>query len=123
MYPDPGLPDLPLDDPVHRRQAGADRAQHGNEFSLHRRPGAVADHAKTSLIILNSPDNPCGGATPQEEVAKLAAGLARHPNVAVMSDEIYSQMLYGGRQHESFLRYPEIRDRLIVSTAGPRPTP
>ena len=31
-----------------------------------------------------------------------------------MSDEIYSQMLYGGREHESFLRYPEIRDRLIL---------
>jgi aspartate/methionine/tyrosine aminotransferase len=31
-----------------------------------------------------------------------------------MSDEIYSQMLYGGRKHESFLRYPEIRDRLIL---------
>jgi aspartate/methionine/tyrosine aminotransferase len=52
---------------------------------------------KTSLIILNSPGNPCGGAAPKEEVAKLAAGLAKFPNVAVMSDEIYSQMLYGGR--------------------------
>ena len=41
--------------------------------------------------------------------SKLVAGLEKHPNVAVMSDEIYSQMLYGGREHESFLRYPEIR--------------
>ena len=31
-----------------------------------------------------------------------------------MSDEIYSQMLYGGREHESFLRYPQIKDRLIM---------
>jgi aspartate/methionine/tyrosine aminotransferase len=31
-----------------------------------------------------------------------------------MSDEIYSQMLYGGREHVSLLQYPEIRDRLIV---------
>ncbi|MDX1782198.1 MAG: aminotransferase class I/II-fold pyridoxal phosphate-dependent enzyme, partial [Thalassovita sp.] len=32
----------------------------------------------------------------------------------LMSDEIYSQMLYGGRQHVSLLNYPEIRDRLIM---------
>jgi aspartate/methionine/tyrosine aminotransferase len=69
---------------------------------------------KTSLIILNSPGNPCGGTASKAEIAKLIAGLEMHPNVAVMSDEIYSQMLYGGREHESFLRYPSIRDRLIV---------
>ena len=69
---------------------------------------------KTSLIILNSPNNPCGGAVSAEEVKRLVAGLEKHPHVAVMSDEIYSQMLYGGRKHESFLRYPEIRDRLIM---------
>ncbi len=34
--------------------------------------------------------------------------------MTVLSDEIYSQMLYGGRKHESFLRYPQIRDRLIL---------
>ena len=51
---------------------------------------------------------------PAAEVKKLIAGLAKHPHVAVMSDEIYSQMLYDGRQHESFLKYPEIRDRLII---------
>ncbi len=41
---------------------------------------------------------------------KLVAGLVKHPDVALMSDEIYSQMLYGGRKHESLLKYPEIRD-------------
>uniref|UniRef100_UPI00101AEA29 pyridoxal phosphate-dependent aminotransferase n=1 Tax=Roseovarius nitratireducens TaxID=2044597 RepID=UPI00101AEA29 len=34
--------------------------------------------------------------------------------VAVLSDEIYSRMLYGGRDHVSLLQYPEIRDRLIM---------
>ena len=51
---------------------------------------------------------------PADEVRRLVAGLTKHPNVAVLSDEIYSQMLYGGRKHESLLRYPEIRDRLIL---------
>jgi aspartate/methionine/tyrosine aminotransferase len=68
----------------------------------------------TRLMILNSPANPTGGVTPKAEVDKLVAGLAAHPQVAVLSDEIYSTMLYGGRTHTSLLQYPEIRDRLIV---------
>jgi aspartate/methionine/tyrosine aminotransferase len=68
----------------------------------------------TRLIILNTPANPTGGVTPRAEVDKLAAGLAHHPQVAVMSDEIYSQMLFDGREHASLLHYPELRDRLIM---------
>jgi aspartate/methionine/tyrosine aminotransferase len=68
----------------------------------------------TRLIIINSPANPTGGVTPKAEIDKLVAGLAKHPNVALLSDEIYSQMLYGGREHVSLLNYPEIRDRLIM---------
>jgi aspartate aminotransferase len=69
---------------------------------------------KTRLIIINSPANPTGGATPEAEVVKLAKGLANHPDVAVLSDEIYSEMLYGGRKHVSLLRFPELRDRVIM---------
>jgi aspartate aminotransferase len=68
----------------------------------------------TRLIIINSPANPTGGVTPKQEIDKLVAGLAKHPHVALLSDEIYSQMLYNGRPHVSLLNYPEIRDRLIV---------
>src|SRR6056300_912765 len=68
----------------------------------------------TRLIIINSPANPTGGVTPKAEIDKLVAGLAKHPHVALLSDEIYSQMLYGGREHVSLLNYPEIRDRLIL---------
>ncbi len=68
----------------------------------------------TRLIILNSPANPTGGVSPREEVDKLVEGLTRHPQVAVLSDEIYSQMLYDGRAHASLLHYPEIRDRMIL---------
>ncbi|MCZ6497006.1 MAG: pyridoxal phosphate-dependent aminotransferase [Alphaproteobacteria bacterium] len=68
----------------------------------------------TRLIILNSPANPTGGVTPRAEVDKLVAGLERHPQVAVLSDEIYGQMLYDGRPHASLMHYPEIRDRVIL---------
>ena len=69
---------------------------------------------RTRLIIINSPANPTGGVTPKAQIDKLVAGLAQHPHVALLSDEIYSQMLYGGRAHVSLLQYPEIRDRLIL---------
>ena len=51
---------------------------------------------------------------PRAEIDRLVAGLMDHPHVALMSDEIYSNMLYGGRDHVSLLQYPEIRDRLIL---------
>ncbi len=69
---------------------------------------------RTRVIILNSPANPTGGVTPKDEIDRLAAGLEDHPQVAVLSDEIYSQMLYGGRAHASLLAYEHLRDRVIL---------
>ena len=68
----------------------------------------------TRLIILNSPANPTGGVVPRAEFDQLVAGLQDHPQVFVMSDEIYSRMLYDGREHVSLLEYPSIRDRVIL---------
>jgi aspartate/methionine/tyrosine aminotransferase len=52
--------------------------------------------------------------TPRVEIEKLVKGLAAHPNVAILSDEIYDVMTYDGEKHCSLLQFPEIRDRLIV---------
>jgi aspartate/methionine/tyrosine aminotransferase len=114
LYPDPGFP-------IYRSMIQYTGAKpvpiallEKNGFAFTADQVLAQITPKTSLIILNSPNNPCGGAVPTEEVKRLVAGLEKHPHVAVMSDEIYSQMLYGGRKHESFLRYPQIRDRLIL---------
>jgi len=114
MYPDPGFP-------IYRSMIEYTGArpvpialEEENEFAFTADQVLSQITPRTSLIILNSPNNPCGGAVPAEEVKRLVAGLERHPHVAVMSDEIYGQMLYGGRRHESLLRYPEIKDRLIL---------
>jgi aspartate aminotransferase len=69
---------------------------------------------RTRLIIINSPANPTGGVVPRYELDRLVAGLERHPQVAVLSDEIYGEILYDGAAHTSLLRYPSIRDRLIL---------
>jgi len=69
---------------------------------------------RTRLIILNSPSNPTGGVVPKTEIDKLVAGLEAYPDAVILSDEVYSWILYGGREHVSLLNYPEIRDRLIL---------
>ncbi len=114
MYPNPGFP-------IYEsmiRYSGATpvpvalEEAKGFAFSAESVLSRITE--RTSLIIVNSPANPTGGVTPKEEMDKLAEGLEKRPRTAVLSDEIYSNMLYGGRRHASFLQYPELRDRLIV---------
>jgi aspartate aminotransferase len=114
LYPDPGFP-------IYRSMiefTGARpvpipmREENGFAFSAEETLSLMTP--ATRLIILNSPANPTGGVTPKAEVDKLVAGLARFPDVAVMSDEIYDQMVYDGETHVCLLSYPSIRDRLIL---------
>ncbi|WP_421906862.1 pyridoxal phosphate-dependent aminotransferase [Mameliella sp.] len=114
MYPNPGFP---IYESVIKYSGAtpvpvALKEENDFAFSAEEVLGQITE--KTRLIIINSPANPTGGVTPKEEIDKLVAGLADHPHVALMSDEIYSNMLYGGREHVSLLNYPEIRDRLIL---------
>ncbi len=114
MYPDPGFPiyrsmieftgATPIPVPI--------REENGFGFSADETLGLITP--KTRLIILNSPANPCGGVTPKPEIDAFVAGLEAWPDVAVMSDEIYDQMLYDGEAHVSLLSYPELQDRLIL---------
>ncbi len=114
MYPDPGFPiyrsmieftgAIPVPIPV-REEAG---------FAFSGEETLSLINGKTRLIILNSPANPTGGVTPRAEVETLVAGLESHPDVAVLSDEIYDSMTYDGEAHTSLLTFPEIGDRLII---------
>ena len=114
LYPDPGFP-------IYRsmiQYSGAEavpialKEENGFAFDAETVLGQITE--RTSLIILNSPGNPTGGAVPKAEIDKLVAGLAAHPHVAILSDEIYSQMLYTDEPFHSLLNYPGIRDRLII---------
>jgi aspartate/methionine/tyrosine aminotransferase len=114
LYPDPGFPIYrsmieftgarPIPVPVREENAFA--------FSAAETLALITP--QTRLLILNSPANPTGGVTPKGEVDKLVDGLARFPDVAVMSDEIYDHMVYDGERHVCLLSYPAIRDRLIL---------
>ena len=69
---------------------------------------------KTRLIILNSPANPTGGVVPYEELKKLADGLEKFPNLFILSDEIYSRILFDEHKHHSLKSFSQISDRVIV---------
>jgi aspartate aminotransferase len=69
---------------------------------------------KTRAIILNSPANPTSGVLDRGELDRLVKGLERFPDVAVVSDEIYSRIIYDGHAHFSLLSYESLRDRLIL---------
>lgn len=114
LYPDPGFP-------IYRSMiefTGASpvpipiREEFGFAFSADEALSLVSD--RTRLVILNSPANPCGGVTPGSEIDSLVAGLVDRPDISVMSDEIYDQILYDGEEHVTLLGYPEIRDQLIL---------
>lgn len=114
LYPDPGFPIYrsmieftgarPV--PVPMREAN------GFAFSAEETLSLITP--ATRLLILNSPANPTGGVTPRAEIEKLVKGLAAHPQVAILSDEIYDVMTYDDEQHTSLLQFPEIRERLII---------
>ena len=114
MYPNPGFPiyesairfsgATPVPIPLHEETG----------FSFD--PNEVLDRITpdTRLIIVNSPANPTGGVVSRDDLDILVDGLAAHPRVCVLADEIYSRMLYDDRPHASLLGYEEIRDRLIL---------
>ncbi|MEP7124148.1 MAG: pyridoxal phosphate-dependent aminotransferase [Byssovorax sp.] len=114
LYPDPGFPiyrsmidfsgATPVGYPLHERD--------GFSFSADEVLARITP--RTRLLVLNSPANPTGGVAPRAELERLAAGLAHHPEVFVLSDEIYARIVFGPAGHASLLSFASLRDRLIV---------
>ena len=68
---------------------------------------------KTKALILCSPSNPTGSVYSKEELAGLAAVLAKHPQIHVIADEIYEHINYIGK-HESIAQFPEVKDQVVI---------
>jgi aspartate/methionine/tyrosine aminotransferase len=67
---------------------------------------------RTKMMILNSPNNPCGSVIGREGLEALA-DLAKENNIVVLSDEIYSRFLYEG-EHHSITQFPGMLDQTII---------
>jgi len=114
LYPDPGFPiyrsmieftgATPIPVPIREE----------NDFAFSAEETLNLINKRTALLILNSPANPTGGVTPRSEIEKLVKGLENHPNLPVLSDEIYSRMTYDGLKHTSLLEFEQLKDQLIL---------
>ena len=114
MYPNPGFPIYESVINYTGAKAVPIPLLEENDFSFDADEVLSLITPATRLIIINTPANPTGGAVPKSEMDKLAAGLEKHPHVAILSDEIYGQMTYDGHEHVSLLSYEPLRDRLIL---------
>lgn len=68
---------------------------------------------KTKMIFFNSPNNPSGSIYTETEYRALAKVLEKHPNIFILSDEIYEHINYGVK-HFSFAKIPSMYDRTIT---------
>ncbi|MCK4548971.1 MAG: pyridoxal phosphate-dependent aminotransferase [Candidatus Krumholzibacteria bacterium] len=112
VYPNPGFPIYesvinfvgakPVPIPLREEKAFS--------FDLDEMRELVTD--KTKLIIINSPQNPTGGVLTMEDMKGIAE-LAEKHDAWILSDEVYSKMVYDGK-HVSIYDCPEVRDRVIL---------
>lgn len=84
-----------------------------NDYCLTPEQLEAAITPKTRLLLLCSPNNPTGAVYSYDRLAALVKVLAKHPNIAVLSDEIYEHIQYVGK-HEGLGQFPEIEDRVII---------
>ena len=88
-------------------------AAEGFRLSPERLEAAITPTSK--LLVLNSPSNPTGMVLSRPELEAIAEVLRRHPQVAVVCDEIYEFLLAPGHEHHSFAAVaPDLADRVFV---------
>ena len=81
------------------------------KVSPERLEAAITD--KTRMVLLCSPSNPTGSVYSRDELRALAEVLARHPQVLILSDEIYEHINFTGT-FASISEFEEVRDRTII---------
>ncbi len=113
IYPDPGFP-------IYESMAqyvGAKRVplplREENNFAFDPDQLEALITKKTRLVIINSPHNPTGGVLPKETIARLSELAVKH-DFYVLSDEIYSRVIYDGVQNYTPYSYPGMPERTII---------
>ena len=114
IYPDPGFP-------IYRsmiKYSGAKPVpltlNENDNFEINIESLENLINKNTRLVIINNPNNPTGSFMKKEKIDKLVKMLEKFPNLAILSDEIYSKIIFENNNMPSLLNYSSIRDRLIV---------
>jgi aspartate/methionine/tyrosine aminotransferase len=113
IYPNPGFPiyESMIDFAGGVSIPAQIEEQRGFSLDVDRLCASIGP--RTRMVILNSPHNPTGGVLPRRDLERIAETVLKHPDLYVLSDEIYSRMLYEG-EHTSIASLPGMRERTIV---------
>ncbi len=112
IYPNPGFPIY--ESMIHFLNGRAVPIRLREEMDFRLDVNELADQItdRTKLIILNSPQNPTGGMMSEQDVRDVCTAIGDR-NIAVLSDEIYSRLIFEGRHH-SIISEPDFKDRTIL---------
>jgi aspartate/methionine/tyrosine aminotransferase len=112
IYPNPGFPIYESMIQFLGAKAVPIQLREDMDFRLDTKELKSLITERTRLIILNSPQNPTGGVMTRRDVEEVAAILADR-DIMVLSDEIYSRLIFEG-EHHSLFSYDDLRDRVIL---------
>ena len=112
IYPNPGFPIYESMIQYAGAKAVPIQLHEERDFGLDVNELASLITDRTRLIILNSPQNPTGGIMTKQEVQKVAEAIGDR-NIMVLSDEIYSRLLFEG-SHYSIMSVPGFKERTIL---------
>ncbi|MDA1347584.1 MAG: pyridoxal phosphate-dependent aminotransferase [Chloroflexi bacterium] len=112
LYPNPGFPIYESMIEFAGGVAVPMRLYESRDFNIDVDEVAKQVTDRTKLMIINSPNNPCGSIIGKDDLRALA-DLAIANDIVVLSDEIYSRFLFEG-EHHSVASFPGMRDRTII---------
>ena len=112
IYPNPGFPIYESMINYVGAKAVPIRLREALDFRLDIDELAALINDRTKLIILNSPQNPTGGVLEKTDIDRIAQSIGDH-NIMVLSDEIYSRLIFEG-EHHSIMSIDGMKDRTIL---------
>lgn len=113
IYPNPGFPIYESMINFTGAKAVPIQLREELDFSLDVDELASKITNRTKMIILNSPHNPTGGVLTKRDIERIADAIGDR-DIFVLSDEIYSRLLYDGHEHFSIMSLPDWKDRTIM---------
>jgi len=113
IYPDPGFPSYRAIIETMGAKPVPIPLKEENEFSFNMDIFMEKINPRTRMVIINSPSNPTGGIIPEQDLEAIA-GAAIKNDCWVLSDEIYTRLIFTGKPVKSIMSFPGMAERTII---------